>query len=162
MGSFRPRIPIEVLKCKPLLLSLCVYGGVGQALRCLVERCPSLSAIEREHHDYLLSSIQKLDSAPSRYRMGGHLSPDERTIVLVVMGKGSAAYAQTHWNEQVDRKALVGKPVAGMCPLRERRVVVVGRMMCLSFQTACLEKGWGRSCDLLCVTAGGAGLHHML
>lgn len=112
--------------------------GVGQALRCLVERCPSLSTIEREHHDYLLSSIQKLDSAPSRYRMGGHLSPDERTIVLVVMGKGSVAYAQTHWNEQVDRKALVGKPVAGTCLWRKKGewwVAVVGRM-CICSRTA--------------------------
>lgn len=83
-------------------------------IRVLSERCPSLGGMEREHQDYLLSSMQKLDS-PASSSGGSRWSSveEERPVVVVVMGKASAAYVQGHWSDPVDRKALVAKPGPG-------------------------------------------------
>lgn len=90
----------------------------------LVARHPSLRPLAREAHDYLLSSLQKLDQPPSRssyhYASSAASAPaaaaagavdatsqPPRPVVLAVMGRSHLRYVERNWGAVIDRRRLL-------------------------------------------------------
>lgn len=68
----------------------------------LVARHPSLAPLAREGHDYLLSSLQKLDQPPSRSSSSSSHAWQKaqsgvRPVVLAVVGRSHLRYVQRNW-----------------------------------------------------------------
>jgi len=75
-----------------------------QVFRGLVERYPSLSPLLTEQLDYVLSSLQRMDTPSSDGR---------RPLVVAVVGYGHMQHVLQNWDRQVDRRALASKDKRG-------------------------------------------------
>lgn len=105
----------------------------AQVTTLLVARHPSLRPLAREAHDYLLSSLQKLDQPPSRSAAyhhhyasaaasaaaaaasgattGADASQLPRPVVLAVVGRSHLRYVQRNWGAIIDRRRLLNPRV---------------------------------------------------
>ena len=105
----------------------------AQVTTLLVARHPSLRPLAREAHDYLLSSLQKLDQPPSRSvayhhhyasaaasaaaaaasgaTTGTDASQLPRPVVLAVVGRSHLRYVQRNWGAIIDRRRLLNPRV---------------------------------------------------
>lgn len=106
-----------------------------QVTALLVARHPSLRPLAREAHDYLLSSLQKLDQPPLRSSVAYHYHSAAvatsgaatgpgipgsgvdvtaqlpRPVVLAVVGRSHLRYVERNWGAVIDRRRLLNPRV---------------------------------------------------